>query len=55
VPVSSVAVLAVLAGIWLVVQGLLEIIAGFMLRDSRASGQNHGHPGGCRTSQSAVL
>ncbi len=32
VPVSSVTALAVLIGIWFVVVGLLEILAGFMLR-----------------------
>ncbi len=32
VPVSSVTALAVLTGIWFIIQGLFEIIAGFMLR-----------------------
>jgi uncharacterized membrane protein HdeD (DUF308 family) len=32
VPVSSVTALAVLIGIWFIVAGLFEIVAGFMLR-----------------------
>jgi uncharacterized membrane protein HdeD (DUF308 family) len=32
IPVKSVTVLAVLAGIWFIVQGLLEILDGFLLR-----------------------
>jgi uncharacterized membrane protein HdeD (DUF308 family) len=32
VPVASVTALAVLVGIWFIVEGILEIIAGFMLR-----------------------
>ncbi len=32
VPVSSLTVLAVLVGIWFIVQGLVEILGGFMLR-----------------------
>jgi uncharacterized membrane protein HdeD (DUF308 family) len=31
-PVTSVNVLAVLLGIWFIVMGIFEIIAGFMLR-----------------------
>ena len=31
-PVASVTALAVLVGIWFIVQGLVEIIGGFMLR-----------------------
>ena len=32
IPVKSVTVLAVLAGIWFIVQGLFEILDGFLLR-----------------------
>jgi uncharacterized membrane protein HdeD (DUF308 family) len=32
IPVKSVTVLAVLAGIWFIIQGLLEILDGFLLR-----------------------
>jgi uncharacterized membrane protein HdeD (DUF308 family) len=39
VPVSSVTVLAVLVGIWFVVQGVFEIIAGFMLRHAISKSQ----------------
>src|SRR5579875_1933613 len=39
VPVASVTALAVLAGIWFVVQGLLEIIGGFMLRHAITTSQ----------------
>ena len=31
-PVASVTALAVLVGIWFIIQGLFEIIGGFMLR-----------------------
>ncbi len=39
VPTSSVAVLAVLVGIWFIVQGLMEIIGGFMLRHALSKSQ----------------
>lgn len=39
VPVASVTALAVLAGIWFVVQGLLEIIGGLMLRHAITTSQ----------------
>jgi uncharacterized membrane protein HdeD (DUF308 family) len=32
VPVASVTALAVLIGIWFIIEGLFELIAGFMLR-----------------------
>jgi uncharacterized membrane protein HdeD (DUF308 family) len=39
VPTTSVTVLAVLVGIWFIVQGLMEIIGGFMLRRELSKSQ----------------
>ena len=39
VPVTSVTALAVLVGIWFVIQGLFEIIGGFMLRHAVSKSQ----------------
>jgi uncharacterized membrane protein HdeD (DUF308 family) len=39
VPTTSVTVLAVLVGIWFIVQGLMEIIGGFMLRHDLSKSQ----------------
>jgi uncharacterized membrane protein HdeD (DUF308 family) len=45
VPTTSVTVLAVLVGIWFIVQGLMEIIGGFMIRRTASKSQaSHGQP-----------
>ena len=45
VPTTSVTVLAVLVGIWFIVQGLMEIIGGFMIRHTASKSQaSHGQP-----------
>ena len=45
VPTTSVTVLAVLAGIWFIVLGLVEIVGGFMQRHADSKSQaGHGQP-----------
>jgi uncharacterized membrane protein HdeD (DUF308 family) len=44
VPVSSVTALAVLIGIWFIVAGLFEIVAGFMLRHAVTKSQSTTSP-----------
>jgi len=45
VPITSVAVLAVLVGIWFIAEGLVEIVGGFMQRHAASKSQaSHGQP-----------
>jgi uncharacterized membrane protein HdeD (DUF308 family) len=49
VPTKSVTALAVLVGIWFIVQGLFEIAGGFMLRHAINKAQSAVHPEGVAT------
>jgi uncharacterized membrane protein HdeD (DUF308 family) len=49
VPTKSVTALAVLVGIWFIVQGLFEIAGGFMLRHAISKAQSTVHPEGVGT------
>jgi len=49
VPTKSVTALAVLVGIWFIVQGLFEIAGGFMLRHAINKAQGAVHPEGVGT------
>jgi uncharacterized membrane protein HdeD (DUF308 family) len=49
VPTESVTALAILVGIWFIVQGLFEIAGGFMLRHAASKSQGTVHPEGVGT------
>lgn len=49
VPTKSVTALAVLVGIWFIVQGLFEIAGGFMIRRAIRKSQSAVHPEGVGT------
>jgi uncharacterized membrane protein HdeD (DUF308 family) len=49
VPTQSVTALAILVGIWFIVQGLFEIAGGFMLRRAVSKSQSTVHPEGVGT------
>src|SRR5262245_36241507 len=49
VPTKSVTALAVLVGIWFIVQGLFEIAGGFMIRRAISKSQSAVHPEGVGT------
>jgi uncharacterized membrane protein HdeD (DUF308 family) len=49
VPTKSVTALAVLVGIWFIVQGLFEIAGGFMIRHAVRKAQSTVHPEGVGT------
>jgi uncharacterized membrane protein HdeD (DUF308 family) len=49
VPTQSVTALAILVGIWFIIQGLFEIVGGIMLRRAVSTSQSTVHPEGVGT------